>query len=92
MKLSFVPLCFGSVMLPLLAGCSSNDPYPQMPPVAAVGRKANCDQCEKEIALVEQDQLFDFQGVQYTVCNSECAEKLKEKIVHGGEHSPEESD
>lgn len=68
----------------LFSGCCSEDSYPSAAPVAAAGRSAKCEHCEKEIANVDQDNLFDFQGVQYTVCSSECSEKLKVEIVYGG--------
>lgn len=67
----------------IMCGCVGNDSYPQAAAVPAVGRLAKCDHCSKEIASVATDNLFEFQGVQYTVCNEACGQGLARSITHG---------
>ena len=66
----------------LVAGCGTGRAYPVAAPASALGRAANCDACGKSIDAVAREHLLDFQGVQYTVCNTACAEKLKDDVVH----------
>ncbi|MCA9034291.1 MAG: TRASH domain-containing protein [Planctomycetaceae bacterium] len=75
-----------ALLLCIPGGCGGADSYPRAKPVSSIGRTANCDHCSKEIAAVERTHLFEFQGVQYTVCCPECSDKLKDEIIHGGSH------
>jgi hypothetical protein len=41
-----------------------------------------CEGCSKEIAAVSDDNLLDVQGIQYTVCSSQCAEQVTDDILN----------
>ncbi|GIW92413.1 MAG: hypothetical protein KatS3mg110_0454 [Pirellulaceae bacterium] len=65
-----------------VAGCGSTQGYPSVDAGSAVGRPGKCDSCGKPLACVGPENLFSFQGIQYTVCGPACAARLKEDIIY----------
>lgn len=69
-------------VLLMTSGCSQQGGSPQADPVSPLGRTAVCEGCSKEIAAVSDDNLLDVQGIQYTVCSSQCAEQVTDDILN----------
>jgi hypothetical protein len=68
-------------MLALLAGsltgCGSKPGYPTAKPVSVLNQPGECAYCHRKIERVTEDNLVTYDGVQYIVCNEECAAAQK---------------
>ena len=64
----------------LLAGCSRANPAPEVKVTSVIGRSAPCAACEKKIPNVTDKNTYTYQGVQYVVCNKQCAEDVRQWI------------
>jgi len=64
-------------MLALLAGsltgCGSKAGYPTAKPVSVLNQSGECAYCHRKIERVTEGNLVTYDGVQYIVCNEECA-------------------
>lgn len=61
-----------------LAGCGKQVPYPEPEVTSPLNRPGECAHCEKKIESVGEDNLVVFDGIQYIVCDEECADGVKE--------------
>jgi prepilin-type N-terminal cleavage/methylation domain-containing protein len=71
-----------------LPGCRKESPYPDRVPVSPIGMSTPCDTCGTT-CVVSEENLVEFQGNQYTVCNETCAEKLRQNVAAGAHESQE---
>jgi hypothetical protein len=76
-----VRLAMLAVLATSLTGCGSKPSYPTAKPVSALNQPGECAYCHGKIELVTDDNLVTCDGVQYIVCNEECA--AGQKIAAG---------
>jgi len=61
-----------------LPGCGDKPAYPEPKVTSPFGSPSICAHCEKEIESVSENHLITINGVQYIVCDEECAAGVKE--------------
>ena len=76
-----VRLAMLAVLATSLTGCGSKPGYPTAKPVSALNQPGECAYCHGKIELVTDENLVTCDGVQYIVCNEECA--AGQKIAAG---------
>ena len=75
--LGLLLMAAGIVLAVVPAGCGRVN-YPEPKVTTPVGRPGQCAQCEKRIASVGKEHLVEINGVQYVVCDQNCADRLRE--------------
>jgi hypothetical protein len=67
-RLALLALLAGS-----LTGCGNKAGYPTAKPVSVLNQPGECACCHRKIERVTESNLVTYDGVQYVVCNEECA-------------------
>ncbi len=65
----------------LLIGCGEQPPHLEPKVDSPVGRPGVCAHCNEKINNVTQEHLITIDGVEYIVCDQECAADLKRWIA-----------
>jgi hypothetical protein len=71
-RLALLALLAGS-----LTGCGNKAGYPTAKPVSGLNQPGECAYCHRKIERVTESNLVTYDGVQYVVCNEECAASQK---------------
>ncbi len=75
-------LLSGGVLLGLLlAGCGEAAPQLEATVTSPVGRPGVCAQCDEKISTVAEAHLITVGGVEYIVCDDQCAADLKKWLA-----------
>ena len=70
-----------SAQMIVLAGCAEGPPKLEAKVTSPLGRPGVCAHCNHKIDEVAQDNLVTADGVQYVVCDEQCAADLKKWLA-----------